>query len=1675
MDPLQHRRRCQHGTAAAAARWLLPLCIMMASVYTASAQLVPTSHGNTLLTGPADVLRFTLMIDFPSPAPTASASNATSALNVLQKWGSYKDLMRWADQLANDDKMWSPASAAGMTKLRTALAPSVSGGGGIYEKLLKDLSTTSLPDLRILANDPAFPGLPGLSSSADSHDQLTIAFQVGMCGGRRPGTPPIRRLFIDTGVCQELLPSFGRFNSTVLSLINSWVPGQGFRSCESACRDAVQRITDIWSRSELNTDQPTRLALYSPTPLRECTAARLNLQSGLGGSAPAAVDKSFVYADDRFAILIGPSAKTSCPLKVDEALQKLPTADRLQMRAKTGGPECEAHLDSLNWEVLKNVFNSHMNDTANTPNTLWPSFSQIFFANAVHEHPSNTTFASHFASLGCPTLSAIQLLRQDDTAAVSIPVLQVQGPPLEDVHDLLQVSLRMATLNPHQEGAEELSDEVLAHLAAVCKACRDFPEVSFEALFRAAESVNSTAPCRPTVMGGLGERIEKSLEAVQKLIASASVPVEKQGEKLTLKPVQIALSKEFVFAEKAENTSVLHFDRCPSGSTLSLLLPVTTARIKLLSKPLRRRFGNAEVIPFSSIRGPNESFDKISVNLTAEVPVDLPKKRPTLWEELDKSAVAAAMVLRAEGEGPLLEVNVTVGREVYGLMGVSVDISTADYIQLTPLNVTVSCGASPASIRATVTSPDPSPRRSSSTLGAPYKDALTEWIEAIGDLKTRDIDIPTRFHAITRDLSDNSPTQPYLIQDLSFLAGQTPLLLLQSSRHFTPAPPPTSAGSTAPTTSTSFLQLPPALRSRLAMTEPCDAVASTAGNVRPSGMRLVYRTESMDVTTCWELRDEAAEGGGGGRALARTVGKWTPWGGVQVPSVALVRSKKTKQAIAVINVAWTSLSDPEYRSKHRGEARVLLWIMERIRATLGIPLIVGGAFHDDLAAVMSEIMEETGAFRNFHLPDPGFAHSHIWTPTVPNLNTVASGLRASTSPPRHLLLAPQPTTLLAAPHSASRSAYVESCLASTDADDVAVPPPGGWWWGDGSSKEADVGGAGAGRRGGCRDVREYGKWFRKNVGGLLADERMVARRVGCATDVSWHVPVAFKIDAGHNADPLRAVSFHLGRNPLTPSSFRHLATSQPHLLTYLASHDILILQSDVDTASDAADPNAVNIPSLLLDAFKRTGDRGSKKRRKEDRATARFVSSRTALGNSTTTTHPTSLLILVRTTKSRPLGLPRCTATSYSVDAASTPLLACAVRIPPPPPTAPSSGFAGWVGGSATSTGDDLASPSPWHEELVVASVRDSAASPLASATRDLPDADVGVMKRVYAAVCNGEESEDAVKRRKRARACETFRMPAVFAGYWGDAAVGPRWNGTAAEFKTVVEGLEKEVLRKNQIGDRHFPHLHPPTPSAPSPPSLLRIQAHVPPETRTGSGPLHLLYHPDADSPSGMAAAAAAAAEEEGWEGGAGGAKAAGGSTGEEGEGGDAEGSVMGSVFGWIMGTTDVTIAQWPYWTDWRTGSFASFPLTWHPIPLPTTPTHAPADADATAASAAPGGGGGSSGASPKRSTDPDDEAPPAPTRFHVLPGSVSLDVFAGTPACRAAGAGGALAATSRWCRNTRPACWSPGVVAPPGDEGRGLPVGVRVDAVGGKGIAGHHVCALAVRKEEEAVELFA
>ncbi|KAJ3257063.1 hypothetical protein HK104_007047, partial [Borealophlyctis nickersoniae] len=387
--------------------------------------------------------------------------------------------------------------------------------------------------------------------------------------------------------------------------------------------------------------------------------------------------------------------------------------------------------------------------------------------------------------------------------------------------------------------------------------------------------------------------------------------------------------------------------------------------------------------------------------------------------------------------------------------------------------------------------------------------------------------------------------------------------------------------------------------------------------------------------------------------------------------------------------------------------------MEGFRITHGLPMVVTGNFGGRrVNEAIRQVLRETGLWRNYFAPSTTAATNAVWIPHLPPHNTGSTAIETAV----------QPVT--------SR----RTCLYPSD--------------------------------GQCADVAEYAAWFRRQVGGMLADEYIPVKHEACAADWGTELPITYTVENGNLT--LRVVTYNLGS--LSPDRLTDFHASR--IPTYLSTFDVVLLQMrNLDYTQG---------PILPSPDFH----------------------------------HTVAPNLHIYYTKNVTAD---CTSERYTP---TRHILGCLFR---------------------TNT-----------TQVIIATLQESLASPLTSPGADLPDADVGVMKRVYAKLCVGSRGVEE---------CGEYPVPAVFAGTWN--AGGVRFNMTFGEVRRRGEEVEKEIIRKNQIGDATFAD------------GRVRVEVIVPTEQSEAT---------DGDASPALVK-----------------------QTG---------GSAFGNVLGWLTGSGKQIKRQWPYWT---------------------------------------------------------------------------------------------------------------------------------------------------------------
>ncbi|KAI8622029.1 hypothetical protein BC830DRAFT_1091242 [Chytriomyces sp. MP71] len=1355
----------------------------------------------------------------------------------VEEWASVSELRRWADLLQSG---WGPTT---LGKLRTALASNAlslthstiradgvtreyADYASLAEWVRRDVENTHLADLRalLLAEDnnhlDSYNHGPASDTFAfnafDSATTPTIAFEVGVCGPLK-----VRKVHIGFGACGPLALADTRasplydyatdvsngvysFESNPLMdaysmWMNKTAPlSQGFTSCSRSCRDNIVRISDAWSLKD-PMGNPTRIAIFSPYHVSECTALHLLTSSkffGIPGPSPLSLDKANLWTDDRVALMTGdPQSKLQqCFVNIDAAIQDLPIKDRAAMSRTDPWEDCAIALDELDWKTFAKLYEEFI--LLDADSQTWPTFSRIFNAYINNESLWNSTLGA----LPCTDWSKWSSLHPIKDPPPKIPILNLQGPPVSSLSDLIHLSLKFSSGDPSR--SKPLIPE--AHLdafAQLCTRCRSVPRISLHAIFRASREVGALT-CRNTILGGRGaaERLNEFLSARAQelervmlgLRGATAVTFERSSERVSGDEIHFQgegkdgvgaeggagvgvlgglfggkeVSDQGRFVNVTGGEAILYFDRCLASNRLQFSLPLTLLNLKFSvgRKNLKVVYLNLShnvSIPFEASDYTTDEYRQV------RGPSEYSIKTYDRWIEVDGFEEEA--VIKFSNDGSHLEMDVGFKRDVVGRIRMGVGFNFEKATKIDEFTIPVICGYSPEVDLGTIP-----------FIPIPHTNTLSDLLSTNSEGISA-VSAPLRYHVATYDLKSQSENTPFLTAQVSFLAGQTSLLALQGSRHL-------------PLNDANPLQLPASLKGKLTLTDPCDSGAFGANIV--SGGRLVYRNDLVSVESCLETSVVDVED---------AIAVLAP--GAEIPVVSLVTSKKDKnQKILVFNVNWL----PREYASHSREAKLLLFLMEYFRITLGHPMVVAGKFDDSLGNVLKIALEETGTWTSFFSPSTGSIGSYVWAPYVPPIDATKHIRDPSIRHAPVVYITP-----------------VESCLAPSN------------YSGTFSS---------------CEPLKDYGKAFRKAYGGIVAEDRLLAKHTACANDISVHVPVVYTLfKAG---EQVSIVTFNIGG--LSLSRIRALKS---HLFVYLSSFDVVLLQT-TRSASDKswhdeleeeydAELVAAKV-SELLTAELIASVEGKMKLKTHEVAFQHHSKLYTPSKFASTTAGSAAnhLHIFYKEFTPKKAGVAKrlemlnCTSEIYGY---SSGIVGCIFAVQQSElfilSTLDDSVYVegNKFGGRYSpitsmwdSTGQD-------RSGFIPPVVSSSILSPLTSPDYDLPNHNINVMKRLYLGLClmqrwNPTETD-----------CNQYPVTAAFAGTWGWSESFKRdgkrakVNGTFADFKSFMGSVEKEIIRKNQVGDLKFPGGHN---------SKLRVRTIVPSE-RASRDYLRLLF--DEEPSSGL------------------------------------------------------------------------------------------------------------------------------------------------------------------------------------------------------------------------------
>ncbi|KAJ3222147.1 hypothetical protein HDU81_010087 [Chytriomyces hyalinus] len=850
-------------------------------------------------------------------------------------WTWLPELKRFADSLAAEGG-WS---SAGLLRLRTALVSPTSVVSRVSGESASLAEWLRRDALYLSSSSPssyfAATSVQGHASSESSVSPLTLAVETGDCG-----LHSVRRIHfmphdctydysdgaLDNDPFEDLYHSDNQ-NSLTRSF-SSWANksspnSAGFTLCASACRDPVVRISDMWAKTD-PLGVPTRLAIFSPTPISECSALHLLTVSkffGIPGPSPSNLDKSYIWNDDRVAVMTAdPILKSEgCFANVDAAIKDLPIKDREMMRQADPMSECEDTLDGLDWKLFGKVYEEYILKK-DDEYPAWPTFSRIFSAYIPTFESSN--WDSALGSLPCSDWAKWTALHPIVSPA-HIPILNLEGPSVSSLSDLIHLSLKLSSSrnNVHPQ-ATHIPDSFLTGFATVCDKCKRIQTISMRAIFKAAKDVTPIA-CRNTLLGGRSERVSEFLTTHRSELERIMLGLSGTTGS-TFERIEKATGDELHFQGGSDELGSSGSSGGSGGSGAAGSVAEGGVLGSLFGKEVSDRgkvlttSSGESVLYFDSVPY-DTSFSSAKESQTA-LPSEYIIKSFNRW--FDVGGFEETAVLKFSNDGSRLDMDIAFKRDLTGRYMMTVGFNFAKASKTDEFSVPVVCGYSPEVAVGSV------PR-----IQLPHSNPLSDFYFANGE-GLGSLSAPTKYHVASFDLQSLSENTPFLMAHLSFLAGQSSFVVLQNSRHL-------SHNDANP------LQLPSAFKSKLSVTDPCDSSASGASAV--SGGRLVYRADLVTIETCLE-----ADVGD----IEEAVKILAP--GVEIPVVSVVTSKKDKnQKIIIINANW----QPQAFGTHAHEAKLLLFLMEYFRITLGHPMVVAGQFGDHVGNILKIALEETGTWR----------------------------------------------------------------------------------------------------------------------------------------------------------------------------------------------------------------------------------------------------------------------------------------------------------------------------------------------------------------------------------------------------------------------------------------------------------------------------------------------------------------------------------------------------------------------------------------------------------------------------------------------------------------------------------------------------------------------------------------
>ncbi|KAJ3127788.1 hypothetical protein HK098_005787 [Nowakowskiella sp. JEL0407] len=1159
------------------------------------------------------------------------------------------------------------------------------------------------------------------------------------------------------------------------------------------------------------------------------------------------------------------------------------------LRKKLGieARKCEEYLDSLvDGIVFKSLYEKYLDhEKFSTATDPWPTVYEIISGNLISNHSDIDDIPKFVKNL--PKLLFPQLVEFSNNGSLAIlspliiPPFNDAGPEnVSDLFGLIQFAVTFASVNPqkeafstprfpkskfpsdlqflgsifpHKKAVEllpELSDEVIEVFANLPKHCAKV-DLSYHGLYSALSELE-VKPCRETLFGGLGERLgHLSPQKTKQDKPNAGVNV-------------VSGNLDEVLSE-LEGKQTYVFSECEEGSYLKVL---GTGPIQWENEVARKEFESTvfkiravesrEEVVFSNLKwgvgvvlDESSFFNYLKLNLTNE--------KKVVGKEIIAEGVAEVVesqsgrafrkemeqIARNDESGVVgeLQISVLLGRRFSGATDVKIllyDSFKRGTLFSTCIIMTETfsgfkskppVGSFPATLICSTTSPllqgregmgldNPEYSLAKASLNAAaYKRKFTDIFDGTAELPSNElhpllelfrnienvkspVEIPLRWHVISYNLRGSNLKTPYLREILAHVIPQSPIVAFQDALRlesiddlFFPvssvvhaeqdavAHPGAAAAPNTPAEDRAIHLQRQRIRKLFEMTDRCGSegyvVSERLGSFESQveemlmgGERVVLRSDIFEVLDNCVLHKKLRSGDGVMDKLLQRYLNGSHKNLMKVPGVVLVGEKKGTKKFAIVNV--------DARRSTENEIEFLLVVLEFVRSSYGYSLIVTGSFSSDFMKLTNSKLAQSGLLKQYypvtwtdsvgistvHLFSP---YSQLWFPDLPLASQTGASLTSALAPLAYMHRDVIDRTKLCM--------VVDEEINYSDQNSNVM-----------EAKGTAVAGV---RAGYCKDMAAYNKWFWKNIG--LGVDRLPARYESCAVDYSGskrdkeiiaeslesHYPISYNISAG--GDIFRIVSFNL--NGLDHERANVLLQLDPpsQLFTYFSSFDIVVIQGDASAG------NETNVSNAILSGIQAIAETIPDKK----------YEWKSSLLNSKGGDSEQNMQIYWRES-SRLKGIV-CTVTPYTPDSSkSLSLLGCAFEVP-------------------SSLDSDF---------FIVTNVHDSKTAYLTNAAVDLPDSSVSVMKRNYQVLCRAAISkvEHLGMEVDADGKCRQYPIPAAFIGTF-HPQLKVEFNSTFAEFEAAMNGVAKEILRKNQIGDRKFPQGYN---------QNLIVQSEIPPETVT-------------------------------------------------------------------------------------------------------------------------------------------------------------------------------------------------------------------------------------------------